>query len=72
MSKSTKSWSDLTSSHKRAVYVMGALEVVVTAVALRDLAKRPAKDVRGPKAAWALMSFVQPVGPLAYFAIGRR
>ena len=39
--------------------------------AMLDLASRPANKVRGPKAAWALASFVQPVGPIAYFAVGR-
>ena len=50
----------------------GAAEVVVTAVALRDLAHRPAAEVRGSKLAWVLSFIVQPFGPLAYFATGRR
>ena len=49
-----------------------AVEVVLTTTALVDLARRPAAQVRGPKAAWALASFVQPVGPIAYLALGRR
>lgn len=72
MSGNKKNWSDLTAMQKRAVYIGGALEAIITVAALRDLAKRPAKDVRGPKAVWVLASFVQPVGPLAYFAAGRR
>ncbi len=67
-----KSWSDLTAGQKRAVYVAGTLEVIVTAAALRDLKHRPSDDVRGPKVAWVLASFVQPIGPLAYLAMGRR
>lgn len=72
MTSNKKSWANLTTTQKRVVCVAGAFEVVITAAALRDLATRPAKDVRGPKAAWVLASFVQPVGPLAYFAVGRR
>jgi hypothetical protein len=67
-----KKWSDFTSGQRRVVYVVGAIETALTAAALWDLAHRPARDVRGPKAAWVLASFVQPVGPLAYFAKGRR
>jgi hypothetical protein len=67
-----KRWSDLTPLQKRAIYVGGAAETVMTLAALRDLAGRPADTVRGPKAAWVLAFFVQPVGPLAYFAAGRR
>ncbi|QGG42229.1 PLD nuclease N-terminal domain-containing protein [Aeromicrobium yanjiei] len=67
-----KKWSDLSPGQQRAIYVAGAVETVLTAAALWDLARRPADEVRGPKIAWALASFVQPVGPLAYFAKGRR
>lgn len=67
-----KKWSDLTPLQQRAVVVGGLLETVLTAAALRDLAERPAHEVRGPKAAWVLACAIQPFGPLAYFAVGRR
>ena len=67
-----KQWSDLTSGQQRAVVVGGAAEAVLTVAALRDLAHRPAADVRGPKVLWVLAFFIQPFGPLAYFARGRR
>jgi hypothetical protein len=66
-----KQWSDLTASQKRAVYVGGAIESVVTAAALRDLLRRPSSEIRGPKLAWVLAFFVQPFGPIAYFTVGR-
>ena len=69
---SKKKWSHLTVAQKRIIYVAGAAEVVATAAALWDLARRPADQVRGPKAAWVVAFFVQPVGPLAYFAAGKR
>lgn len=67
-----KKWSDLSTGQQRAVYAAGAVEAILTVAALRDLAQRPADTVRGSKAMWVLASFVQPVGPLAYFATGRR
>jgi hypothetical protein len=67
-----KQWSDLTASQKRVVYVGGAIESVVTVAALRDLARRPSSEIRGPKVAWVLAFFVQPFGPIAYFTTGRR
>jgi hypothetical protein len=67
-----KTWADLSKSQKRAVVVAGAVEVAMTLAAWRDLATRPASGVRGPKPAWALAVLVQPVGPVAYFALGRR
>ncbi|MDQ1539155.1 MAG: hypothetical protein QOE58_3548 [Actinomycetota bacterium] len=69
---SKKKWSDLTVAQRRIIYVAGAAEAGATAAALRDLARRPADQVRGPKVAWLLAFFVQPVGPLAYFAAGKR
>jgi hypothetical protein len=68
----TKTWSDLTETQQRTIIVLGVVELVVTTVALVDLARRPRELVRGPKALWALGSLVQPVGPLAYLALGRR
>ena len=66
-----KRWSDLTPTQQRWVHVAGAAEIVMTTVALRDLARQPASSVRGSRTAWALGCFVQPVGPLAYLAFGR-
>jgi hypothetical protein len=67
-----KQWSDLTTPQRWAVCLAAATETVLTVTALRDLVTRPADQVRGPKAAWALALFVQPVGPLAYLAAARR
>lgn len=67
-----KSWRDLSSTQQRAIVIGGALEVVMTAVVLRDLARRPRDRVRGPKAVWLATCVVQPFGPLAYLALGRR
>lgn len=67
-----KKWSDLSPSQQRMIYVAGAAESVLTLSALRDIARRPSRQIRGPKVAWVLAFFVQPFGPLAYFAVGRR
>lgn len=67
-----KTWSDLTATHQRLIVASGVVEAVLTAIALRDLRRQPADQVRGPKAAWGLASFVQPVGPVAYLLVGRR
>lgn len=67
-----KTWSDLTPTQKRAVVAVGAVETALTLAAWRDLASRPAGRVRGPKKAWSVAVMLQPVGPLAYFALGRR
>ena len=67
-----KRWSDLTVPQRAAILVGASLELALTATALVDLAGRPAAQVRGPKAIWALGCFVQPVGPVGYLVLGRR
>lgn len=67
-----RSWSDLSTTQHRMVYLAGAIEALLTTRAARDLARRPASAVRGPRLAWALSLVVQPVGPIAYLALGRR
>ena len=67
-----KKWSDLTPDQQRNVMVAGAVELVLTTVALVDLARRDSALVRGSKAGWLLGIFVQPIGPIAYLSLGRR
>jgi hypothetical protein len=37
-----------------------------------DLRRRPPDQVNGPKPLWVAISLVNFVGPLAYFAFGRK
>jgi hypothetical protein len=67
-----KRWSEMSSGQRAAIVAGAAVELVLTTTALVDLARRPASQVRGSKALWALGCFVQPVGPVAYLAVGRR
>jgi hypothetical protein len=72
MTRQKKKWSDLTPTQQKTIIAGGAVELVLTAIALRDLAKRPASEVRGRKSLWVLAFTVQPFGPLAYLMRGRR
>jgi len=67
-----KRWSDLSPEQQVGIVVGGFIELVLTAIALRDLARRPARQVRGPKLLWVLGCLVQPFGPVAYLFAGRR
>lgn len=67
-----KSWSDLTPTQKKLVVITGVLEVAATTWCLRDLARRPASLVRGPKFLWGPAMSVQPFGPIAYVVWGRK
>ena len=67
-----KKWSDLTQTQQRRIIAAGAVELVVTTIALVDLARRESSLVRGPTSLWLLGMLVQPVGPIAYLSLGRR
>ena len=73
MSRGSKqSWSDLSGRQRGALVGVGAVQLSLLVAALRDLRRRPADQVNGPKPLWCAISFVNFVGPLAYFAIGRK
>ena len=69
--KRKKRWSDLSPVARTAIVVGTVAELVVTAVALRDLVCRPSAEVRGRKSLWGLGLFVQPVGSPLYLLVGR-
>ncbi len=67
-----KRWSDLSTRQRTAVIGGGVVQLALQVAALRDLRRRPAGQVKGSKPMWAALSFVNTLGPLAYFAFGRR
>lgn len=67
-----KKWSDLSTGQQAVIVGGGVVELVITAYVMTDLARRPASAVRGPKVLWVASCLVQPFGPLAYLARGRR
>lgn len=69
---SKQQWDDLLPRQKNAIRVMSLVQVVLALAAWIDLATRPAEQVSGRKAVWALVIGINFVGPIAYFAKGRR
>ena len=67
-----KSWKDLDDRQKRLIIMGAAVQVTLQFLALRDLRRRPAEEVNGPKWAWLPVTFVNGLGPIAYFVLGRR
>ena len=42
------------------------------ATALFDISRRPQDQIKGPKPLWVGISFINTIGPLAYFFFGRK
>jgi hypothetical protein len=67
-----KRWTELPPWQQAGIVAVSAVEIVLTAMAVVDIVRRPRSQVRGPKALWALGFSVQPFGPVAYLLLGRR
>lgn len=68
-------WSELSEASRRLIILGATVEGLLKISALIDLVRRPASQVRGSKARWALaVVVVNSLGavPLAYLLYGRR
>ncbi|MCI1749618.1 MAG: hypothetical protein LKI24_17205 [Acidipropionibacterium sp.] len=68
-------WADLPRAAQIGLAAAGSVEALLRIWSLVDLARRPAAQIRGSKAAWALsLTTVNSVGllPLIYLTRGRR
>lgn len=63
---------ELTPTQRTVVSALGAIQVALAVLAWIDLARRPAASVRGTKKKWAAVIAVNWIGPIWYFARGRR
>jgi hypothetical protein len=67
-----KRWADLSLPQQIGVIVGGTIQIGLLAAGLWDLAHRSADEVRGDRRMWAGLMFINWLGPLAYFAYGRK
>jgi hypothetical protein len=65
-------WSDLTDQQKKVIAVALVVHLIVLTLTWRDLARRPADAVRGPKRLWRLAATMNTSGSLSYWLFGRR
>jgi hypothetical protein len=67
-----KRWADLSAGQRAGLVVLAAVQVGLLVAALWDLAHRSADEIRGDKRMWVGLVFINWIGPLAYFCIGRK
>jgi hypothetical protein len=70
--RSKQRWSNLSAGQQATVAGAAIIQVSLLVAALRDLRRRPSAEINGNKAMWTATSFVNLVGPLAYFTFGRK
>lgn len=65
-------WSQLSPRQQRGIAGAGAVQIVLMVAALVSVRRVPEDRIRGSRTAWTLACFVNWIGPLAWFAVGRR
>jgi hypothetical protein len=67
-----KKWNDLSPGQRNAIKILALAELSLKIAMLIDIKRRPASQIRGPKNAWRAAAAVNTLGPVSYFAFGRR
>ena len=68
-------WSELSENSRRLIIAAAIGEAVLKTAVLIDIRRRPASQIRGSKRIWIIAAVLvnsAGVGPLSYFAFGRR
>jgi hypothetical protein len=64
-------WPEMSPARRVASIVIVVIQVGLLVAALIDLRHRPAAQIRGKKWFWALVVFINWIGPISYFLFGR-
>ena len=68
-------WGDLSERSRKVIIATAIGEAILKTAVLIDIRRRPASQIRGSKRIWIIAAVVvnsAGVGPLSYFAFGRR
>lgn len=69
---SKQGWREMDPKVRLRIVLASIIQVSLLIAALVDIRRRPAADIRGSKVMWTAIAFVNFVGPIAYFLLGRR
>ncbi|WP_430929398.1 hypothetical protein [Pseudarthrobacter phenanthrenivorans] len=67
-----KTWKEMSPSGRAGIIITAIVQVSLLVAAQRDISRRPAALINGPKAAWRAASFINFIGPMGYFVFGRK
>ncbi len=57
---------------RTGIVVVGIVQMAMMLAAQRDISKRPAELINGPKAAWRMAALINFIGPMGYYVFGRK
>ena len=72
MGRSRVRFTGLPRRRQAGIVVLATVQLGLLIAAERDIQRRPAALIRGPKPRWRLFCLINFLGPLSYFAFGRR
>ncbi|NTW97626.1 MAG: PLDc_N domain-containing protein [Oscillochloris sp.] len=72
MPKQRKTWGDLSTPQKALTIVGVLIQLALLVAAQRDLWRRSAEEINGPRWVWTLICLVNVIGPISYFMFGRK
>ena len=67
-----KEWNELTTNQKTGLVISTIIQIMLLIAALWDIRQRSEHEINGNKWMWTAAAFVNFVGPIAYFAFGRK
>ncbi len=67
-----KKWAELNARQRGAIRLLAIIQIGLLAAALVDIRGRTPAEINGRKRLWIAALFVNIIGPIAYFAFGRR
>ncbi|HEY8701361.1 MAG TPA: PLDc N-terminal domain-containing protein [Arthrobacter sp.] len=70
--KAKKTWKEMPPAARAGTVVAGILQMALMLAAQRDISRRPAEQINGPKAVWRMAALINFIGPTGYFIFGRK
>ena len=67
-----KTWKEMPPAARVGTVLIGIAQMALMVAAQRDISKRPAELINGPKAAWRVAALINFIGPMGYFIFGRK
>jgi hypothetical protein len=67
-----KRWDEMSEAQQVAIIVLSVVQIALLLGSLWDIYRRPAEKINGAKGWWSLASFINFLGPIAYFTFGRK
>jgi hypothetical protein len=67
-----KTWKEMPPAARAGTVLIGIAQMALMVAAQRDITKRPAELINGPKAAWRMAALINFIGPMGYFIFGRK